>query len=325
MDAKTFLENLVGNQTPQEYSHEIIKNSFEESVGLAGNTITFILSEIEYEGLLEDIKVADLETDDKFLKVKIDNPITVGDVIVINSINYLCGSIENNAYVGSYKVCKILKCNTIIKFYDEYSVLHEYPCIYEKFGKGNDGLKVTSTLSYGDNQTAIFVPNNEHTLKFNKTQAQRFVIARRPWKVTDADSELYIGLIYVILEEDEIRPNDDIENKIAENIYDEIVPEDIPETGNEFILKDGNTNVYYGFSLDFEALLYRDGIADDPQPDTVIYSFDKSELVETSQVGNIISIIAKEPSDGVYATKSLRIRIDGGGVTTYKDLVVKSL
>lgn len=222
---------------------------------------------------------------------------------------------------GAYKSAQVQKCNNTVKWLDEYNVSHELGVIFSKFGKNNEGVKDFKEFSVGNKTTYIFIQNNSDTIKFNKKQGNRFIIGRSVYKITDVESGEFDGLLFVILEEDEeIVGIDDMENRIAQNVYDDI-PIVVSETGSELIIE--TDTLYYGYEIDIEAILYTDGVVNEVQP-TITYSFDDETYIGYSQTDNILSITGVVVSND-YSTKEIIITAEDGVNTLNKTIEIRKL
>lgn len=252
------------------------------------------------------------------ISCRLTTVISRGSVLEFDGDTYLMVSdIDENLI---HKSGKAKKCNTSIKYLNEYNDEREYPCFYTKFGKGNDGTKELGMMTIGDNKTSILIQNNEHTIKFNKEQANRFIIGNKVYSVSDVDSAEYPGLLFIILEEDEASKNDNFDTRIAENIYGD-VPVVIPTDG---LVIEGDGELYYNDPCEYEAKLYMGDVLEDPQP-IITYTISIPELVTTSQIANVLTIIAKVPIDNNYQDKLITLTADDGTYQTTKNIMITSM
>lgn len=276
-----------------------------------------------YEVIIEDKQRFGRNTDDKILFSRVADNLIIGFTFPWRNKKWMLVKSEENV-TNQSKDFYLGECNDSVKYLDEFNIEHEYPVIYSKFGKGNDGKTETKSTILPASQSSIQVQSNEHTCKFSKEQGNRFILSGKPFKIVDIETSLPQGLLYIILEEDSERVGkDDMVNRIAENIYTNI-PESHSTSG---LVIEGNGNdgvIYCNLSFDFEAKLYEGDVLVDPQP-PITYSIDVPDLVDTTQINNKLTIKPKPFIDDNRDKKIILTANDGNGHVASKELTIKRL
>ena len=131
-----------------------------------------------------------------------------GDYIKINNKTYIIA--ENN---------KLQECNYSIKWADQNNKIYEFPCAVDNVD--NYGRKIMSSLNVSiEDKYKFKIQNNEYTLKYLQ-QGFRFILyndKNEIYKINDTYL-LEDGIINITCEKSYIRDEDDIENRIAYNIF----------------------------------------------------------------------------------------------------------
>ena len=119
-----------------------------------------------------------------------------------------------------YNDIYVQRCNNIAKWIDkDTNVLYELPCIID-YDDSSPTTQVNSDITTPNNGLILMIQGNDNTVKFK--QNQRFIFNGRPFKITGYNNYMqddYVTkdtpLLFFDVYLDEILPNDDIDNGIA--------------------------------------------------------------------------------------------------------------
>lgn len=131
-----------------------------------------------------------------------------GDYVKINNKMYIIT--ENN---------KLKECNYSIKWADQNNKIYEFPCAVDSVD--NYGRKIISSLNVSiENKYKFKIQNNEYTLKYLQ-QGFRFILYNDKNEIYKINNThlLEDGIINITCEKSYICDEDDIENRIAYNIF----------------------------------------------------------------------------------------------------------
>lgn len=186
-----------------------------------------VLSSITFNGLeSEPVLVNGIEETivfiyDKYsgtesLKYLIDKNelITYGDVIYrSNGEKWLVRTYEKDNPLYKQWVAKI--CQYTLKWYDEDSNFHEYPCVLDYNTKSNFGDKDDRTMTLPDGRRQVILHKDSHTSKIGR--AKRFILGNEAFEVVDYDFSSDFGLVNLSLKSTLIDPSkDNVELAIAD-------------------------------------------------------------------------------------------------------------
>ncbi|MCP3925543.1 MAG: cupin domain-containing protein [Desulfobacterales bacterium] len=313
--------NISGDNETDRLQNNLQEN-FEFLLANSPCKATIVDGSTTYEVIIEDKQRFGKDTDDKLLFSRVSDNLNIGFVFSWRNKQWMLVNSEENV-TNQSKDFYLGECITSIKWIDELGIEHEEYCIYSKFGKGNDGITESKPLILGSSQSSILVQSNEHTQKFSKAQGNRFILSNKVFKLVDIETSLMPGLLIITLEEDQERVGkDDMVNRIAENIYENIPTPPPPSTG--FIIEGNGDDgiIYCNLSFKFEAKLYEGDILVDPQP-TITYSIDKSDLVEFIQSDNLLTIKPKSFTTDNRDKKIILTANDGNGHIATKELIIR--
>ena len=173
--------------------------------------------------------------------------LTYGDVVHrSNGEKWLVRTYEKDNPLFKQWVAKM--CQYTLKWYDENSLLHEYPCILEYNTKSNFGEKGDRVMVLPDGRRQVVLRKDENTMKISR--AKRFVIGHEVFEVIDNDFVSDIGLVNLSLQSKQSNPaRDNIELGIADYYYHQHKHElSIPYDNNSVTV-----NLNQPFQLDIRA------------------------------------------------------------------------
>jgi len=220
------------------------------------------------------------------------------------------------------KYCKVQKCTNTLTFQLSDNSIYSTPCIYDSPAiSATDKTSDNNYFAVNNGIVKITVQSNEftktlkndHRLIFDSSELSCFSITH-----TDVSSKRGM-IIYTIKECLYNETNDRLDLNIAD--YNSFTP--IPTPINELFI-DGVDIIYFNFSSSYEAKLYLAGELIIPQPVTIIYSVDKTNLVTLTQIENIITIKANQPI-GDYSDQTIVLTASDGTNTAVKNINLKSL
>jgi len=229
--------------------------------------------------------------------------LTYGDVVHrSNGEKWLVRTYEKDNPLFKQWVAKM--CQYTLKWYDENSLLHEYPCILEYNTKSNFGEKGDRVMVLPDGRRQVVLRKDENTMKISR--AKRFVIGREVFEVIDNDFVSDIGLVNLSLQSTQTNPaRDNIELGIADYYYHQHKYElSIPYDNNSLTV-----SINQPFQLDIRAS--KDGQAVSineiilSSTDEEIGNIDKNGLFTPLQVG-VVDVVAEY----MGITKSVKIVVD---------------
>jgi hypothetical protein len=276
-----------------EESLESVDVSFEDSNGVVEDYTVIMLDDSpESVNTTVTRKMLTRLTDD-----------SVGKIIYYNNekwlpINYI---IKDNTI---YNTTKIQTCQVDLKWIDAWGEEQTTPCVTKMLEIDTLQTEDFGTFKISNEDQSILIQNNNNT-KYIKV-GHRFIIGDSPYKVNAIYDYLFPKLFFMSVEQDEIRVNDDLELKIAENIYTEVELK-LSETDNTLAFSDNTDNgvMYYGIEFNIEGILFDiDGTPVIPQP-TMVYDISDNSLVSISQNLNKLIITPIDNKDNT--TKKLTI------------------
>jgi hypothetical protein len=287
-----YLRNNVASDKQDALEQGIA--SFEEILeeSLESVDVTFEDS----NGIVEDYTVIMLDDSPESVNTTVTRKMltrltddSVGKIIGYNNekwlpINYI---IKDNTI---YNTTKIQTCQVDLKWIDAWGDEQTTPCVTKMLEIDTLQTEDFGTFKISNEDQSILIQNNINT-KYIKV-GHRFIIGDSPYKVNAIYDYLFPKLFFMTIEQDEIRVNDDLELKIAENIYTEVELK-LSETDNTLAFSDNTDNgvMYYGIEFNIEGILFDiDGIPVIPQPD-ITYSISDNSLVSISQSGNTLTVM----------------------------------
>ncbi len=186
-------------------AQRIITDNFSDSPSYQSVTIN---------GVSQDVRIVEENTlyknsNKKRLLCKPDETISIGDLIVWDSENWLCTDADT---VEIYVRGIIEKCDDYLRYLDSAGVLVEVPCII------NDRIlmNVEENRYYilPDNQVWVIVGNNDESAAI--TVDQRFLLGNNAYKVVAIDNITKPGITTFKLHTDSIIQNDNKDLQIAD-------------------------------------------------------------------------------------------------------------
>lgn len=155
---------LLKGSTSQERIIYEKKKSFDDYLSFIPNAYTVTISGVEHKVAMQDVKFHDYLSEEKYMLTKIGLDVNAGALIEWDDMNWLTVTKESETVKG-HQSYKIGKCNQILKWQDEDSVIHTTPCILsDKTSVFSDGLSKTEFISVGTDQMGIIVQANSETL-----------------------------------------------------------------------------------------------------------------------------------------------------------------
>lgn len=169
-------------------------------------------SEIRYELIIGDS--TDTKDEKSFL-AKLESPIALGDSVKWSDDVWMVTHHDKN--MGSvYQKGKLTQCFDTINWLDEDGEIQKAWFAFKSFSLSGVGIEDGKFVSLANETREIIIENNEHTRKIAKTH--RFIFDKRAWSV-EKHFTANDGLIYLVLDEDEINPAvDNLELRIADYV-----------------------------------------------------------------------------------------------------------
>ncbi|OME55389.1 hypothetical protein BSK59_12985 [Paenibacillus odorifer] len=186
-----------------------------------------VISEITFRGLeSQEILInGNIETTIFFydktsssasLKYVIDkkNLVTYGDVLYLkNGQKWIVTTYDTENYLYTRWVSRLSQFD--LRWIDDTSTVHSYPCILEYNTKSNFGEKEDKVMSIPDGRRQVIIRKDEHSIKLNRSK--RFIIGNEAFEVVDYDFISDFGLVNLSLKSSQIDPSkDNIELEIAD-------------------------------------------------------------------------------------------------------------
>jgi len=140
-DRKTLYTNNMKN---------LISTEFENSTSYNLVTINNISRDVR---IVEESSIIK-NPNRKRLLCKPDETITVGDIVVWDSENWICVMNDTTSQISDVGI--IQKCNNTLNFYDKNSILYEINCIV---GKGSISLDENKIITTVDSEISLTVSN----------------------------------------------------------------------------------------------------------------------------------------------------------------------
>ena len=207
----------------------------------------------------------DSKSDNKYITVKHDSELVVGDNIVIDDIR--CGAtkywvVNDKEILGvnSHKTFMIRPCNSFIKI-KVNNVVYELPCHLINKTLYTPGVKSEENMSYSDIVINGIMSVSEDGSKLVKEDIRYIIVTngyRKVYKITSIDS-LTEGMVSFRSAASKIMEEDDLENNIAYNeeysnveitTEIEIVGEDTLLNQSEYRIEPNTHGHGYKFEVD---------------------------------------------------------------------------
>lgn len=186
----------------------------------------WMIATVNSESIGMLVKASD-ELHQKWFNAEYDANVTIGDIVELNGISYICSEISNTDDVTLKG--HLYECNLYLKFQiGTDSTIYERWCYFDK-GVYSTTSTYTSTMETGDQQFRVLISYDDYTKKIQRDKRLATEILYMPdgttqlrcYRVTSNDS---LGMSFgdgSILElkvrEDEYDPNtDSIENMICD-------------------------------------------------------------------------------------------------------------
>ncbi len=126
---------------------------------------------------------------------------------------------ENSTELEAQSNCKIRRCNNKLKWYNENGELKIYPCILD-YTLSATNPKITKNINTVGGRVTIIIQGNKDTHRLKKNQ--RFIFNGVPYRFDAYNNYMQndyvsekVPLLFLDCTIDEIQPNDDLENNIA--------------------------------------------------------------------------------------------------------------
>lgn len=155
-----------------------------------------------------------------------------------------------NKFNGVTRAMAVRRCNNFMRIKDPLNgSLYTIPCVID-YDMASPANQVSQFIITPNNHATVMVQGNSYTKRLFKTNV-RFIFSGRPFKLAGYQNALnneYFEdddtLLYLDLYLDEIHPEDDLVNQIADNgKYDYTV--EIENKQDEVILEKGQTGKFY--------------------------------------------------------------------------------
>jgi len=218
-----------------------------------------------------------------------DETISVGDIVLWNSENWLCTETDNTSEFSD--VGLISRCNNILKFYDktQNNILHEIPCII--VDKITTDIQENKFLLTIDCDILVLITNNNTNNLISSNDI--FKIGRYSYYVTKPDDITKSGLI--------ILPMKFTEEMQEEHLY------------NITILNGNNLQIAQSQSLTINVELKDNGeIVSYPSllyssSDEDIATISNIGLVAILDIGNVVFTVSMESNEDISDSINVEI------------------
>lgn len=143
--------------------------------------------------------------------------INVGDIVTWHDNEWICT--DNDLDNEVYCVGIIERCNNHLTYLTPTSQLITTPCIISNKSLYTSGIQGTKLIITPDTKLNIVCPVNVNTLRFER--GMRFLIGYSgkyyAYKVSMVDLVSQVGLLNIVVEEDEIVDEDNLDTGLAYN------------------------------------------------------------------------------------------------------------
>lgn len=197
-----------------EMATDVFKVGYESIVG--SNSFSDITARLER--VLTPDKNAYIGDDYlKILPSSVDIDFRIGARFTYNNDYWLCFNTDNITSITKSGILR--RCNSSLKWRDEYGNILEEPCVidYFKFTYTYNNVDFDKTMRLGGNQRFVVLQENENSLKIKRDM--RFIFNDMAWRVANVEKTTHKGLIEISAEEHQFNEDyDDMVNRIADNI-----------------------------------------------------------------------------------------------------------
>lgn len=197
-----------------EMATDVFKVGYESIVG--SNSFSNITARLER--VLTPDKNAYIGDDYlKILPSSVDIDFRIGARFAYNDDYWICFNTDNITSITKSGILR--RCNSSLKWRDEYGNILEEPCVidYFKFTYTYNNVDFDKTMRLGGNQRFVVLQENENSLKIRRDM--RFIFNDMAWRVANVEKTTHKGLIEISVEEHQFNEDyDDLTNRIADNI-----------------------------------------------------------------------------------------------------------
>ncbi len=225
---------------------------------------------------------------------------------------------DGSTELQSISNVKIRRCNNKLKWYDENGELKIYPCILD-YTLSATNPKITVNITTVGGRLTIIVQGNKDTHKLKKNQ--RFIFNGVPYRFDAYNNYMQddyvseeVPLLFLDCTIDEIQPNDDLENNIA----------NVGEYVYKIKIKEESFEQSKGFKGKLSAVVTVNG---EPTNKNVTWSSSNNNIVNIDKDGNyellgndgeFANIIAKIENSNISDSITITIK----EIVTIKDDIV---
>ncbi|MFE4571296.1 Ig-like domain-containing protein [Paenibacillus chitinolyticus] len=225
--------------------------------------------------------------------------IKTGDIVDCLGSQYIIHyEVEDRDF---FWAAKAKRCTGLLNWIDFSGKIHSAAYAFKNDTTSNFGLTEGLMISTGNERRQIIIQLNKDTKQLNKTK--RFILDERAWKITSFD-RLQNGLIFIVLQEDEISTNDNLDLEIADyHVYID---------GLSIRITNENISVQPGSKIKISANVY---YKDKPVDKRIIFS----SSIETVASINESGILSAHSVGQVIITASLA---DNPSISTSIDVTI---
>lgn len=309
-------------RTFKEYATNNAKRNFARLLKSSPNAISVRLNDTELS--IPALTLSDTDKDvkdirefcfDKEVKAK------VGDFIYWeNDIWFIFNKVIDT--VDAYDKFDAIYCQQVIKWVDEYGLLHSTPAYVG--GIANSVVKLVYNRS---NSSVVLDPAENNTLKVITARkdiklGQRFIIGDRAWKLIESDYITIPGVCYLVLGEDKLLTNDDNTNN-QDDIDQDIA--DIVDL-NKFNFNDLPTDITIeeGKTFVIDPVVYLNGVQYTKDVtvevvDSVVISYDNGTITGL-QTGTTSLVI--KMNENTEVQHIINVTVDASAADIIEDVIV---
>lgn len=266
---------------------------------------------------LKNLTSSTMISDDYFKMIfkRYDDVTYLGDIYYFNGYWWIVT--DTNIENSSSNSCLVQRCADYLRFYDSEGVYHELPSVVQN-GSFYD-LKKDTHVIIPDNQLRVLVKYNEESklvkwadVDSSDDKFTRFILEGYAYRVVSIDRHSFVrlgvGYLDVRLQADQISPNDDLINNIADantNVSIEIQNGDTLTIGESQTIQLNAIVTVDGVELNNPEITYASS-------DENIATVDSNGLITTIASGSA-TIIAEYST----ASNSIDITVDIASANNY--------
>lgn len=199
----------------------------------------------------------------------------------------------------------VRRCNNFLRIIDpENGEVFSIPCVVG-YDMASPSFQTNTHIITPNNHATVMVQGNEDTMRLFKTNT-RYILGGRPFKLSGYQNAIEYSLtrdmptmLYLDLYLDEIHPNDDLVNQIADNESYEVV---LDTSGIKTRVLNGASGTLSAKVMlnDFEVEREIEWRTSDPQVVTIDQQGNYSIVGEVGQSATITAVYAGDTDDVVF-------------------------